>query len=292
MVDAALEISRSQRLSPAEVRAVLAMVEEAAASDGVDSLNEAGLLHLRHGHPGVEHLIARQDGQILGYAQQNGGPVPTGELVVAPRYRGRGVGSVLLAALIERGPLRIWAIGNRPAAQALARRHGLSAVRVLLRMERSLEEPVLASPVPDDVLIRTFRLGSDEEAWLDLNARVFAAHPEQGRISRGDLQERLAEPWFDAGGFFLAVSGGRIVGFHWTKQHEDQLGEVYVLGVDPQSGGRGLGRALLAVGLTHLKRLGNTKAQLYVEADHGAAIALYSAYGFRVVRRDVMYASP
>ena len=292
MVDAALEISRSQRLSPAEVRAVLAMVEEAAASDGVDSLNEAGLLHLRHGHPGVEHLIARQDGQILGYAQRNGGPVPTGELVVAPRYRGRGVGSVLLAALIERGPLRIWAIGNRPAAQALARRHGLSAVRVLLRMERSLEEPVLASPVPDDVLIRTFRLGSDEEAWLDLNARVFAAHPEQGRISRGDLQERLAEPWFDAGGFFLAVSKGRIVGFHWTKQHEDQLGEVYVLGVDPQSGGRGLGRALLAVGLTHLKRLGNTKAQLYVEADHGAAIALYSAYGFRVVRRDVMYASP
>jgi mycothiol synthase len=271
---------------------VLAMVEEAAASDGVDSLNEAGLLHLRHGHPGVEHLIARQDGQILGYAQRNGGPVPTGELVVAPRYRGRGVGSVLLAALIERGPLRIWAIGNRPAAQALARRHGLSAVRVLLRMERSLEEPVLASPVPGDVLIRTFRFGSDEEAWLDLNARVFAAHPEQGRISRRDLEERLAEPWFDAGGFFLAVSGGRIVGFHWTKQHEDQLGEVYVLGVDPQSGGRGLGRALLAVGLTHLKRLGNTKVQLYVEADHGAAIALYSAYGFRVVRRDVMYASP
>jgi mycothiol synthase len=291
MVDG-LEISRSQRLSLAEAQAVLTMVEEAAASDGVHSLNEAGLLHLRHGHPGVEHLIARQDGQILGYAQRNGGPVPTGELVVAPRHRGRGVGSGLLAALIERGPVRIWAVGNRPAAQALARRHGLSAVRVLLMMERSLDEPVLASPVPDDVLIRTFRLGSDEEAWLDLNARVFAAHPEQGRISRRDLEERLAEPWFDVGGFFLAVSKGRIVGFHWTKQHEGQLGEVYVLGVDPQSGGQGLGRALLAVGLTHLKRLGNTKVQLYVEADHEAAIALYSAYGFRVVRRDVMYASP
>jgi mycothiol synthase len=83
-----------------------------------------------------------------------------------------------------------------------------------------------------------------------------------------------------------------MIGFHWTKQHEDQLGEVYVLGVDPLEGGRGLGRALLAVGLARLKRRGNTKVQLYVESDNEAGIALYSAYGFRVVRRDVMYASP
>jgi mycothiol synthase len=142
------------------------------------------------------------------------------------------------------------------------------------------------------VIIRNFRVGSDEEEWLDLNARAFADHPEQGSISRTDLEERLAEPWFDAEGFFLAVSGGRMIGFHWTKQHEDQLGEVYVLGVDPLEGGRGLGRALLAVGLAHLKRRGNTKVQLYVESDNEAGIALYSAYGFRVVRRDVMYASP
>jgi len=291
MVDA-VKISRSQSLSPTEVEDVLALVEKAAVADGFASLNEAGLLHLRHGHPGVEHLLARQHDQLLGYAQRNGGPMATGELVVAPLHRGRGVGSALLARLIERGPVRVWAVGNRPAAQALAQRHGLLAARILLIMERSLDEPVPLAPIPDDVVIRTFRAGADENQWLDLNARVFAEHPEQGRITRSDLEERLAEPWFDPAGFFLAVSGGRLIGFHWTKQHEDQLGEVYVLGVDPLDGSRGLGRALLAVGLTHLKRRGNTKVQLYVESDNAAAIALYSAYGFRVVRRDVMYASP
>jgi mycothiol synthase len=291
MVDA-IEILRSQSLSPAEIQAVVALVDMAAEADGLTSLNEAGLLHLRHRHPGVEHLLARRDGQLLGYAQRNGGPVATGELVVAPVHRGRGVGSALLAGLIERGPIRVWAVGNRPAAQALARRHGLVAARILLIMERSLDEPVPGTRVPDDVVIRTFRVGADEEEWLQLNSRVFAEHPEQGAIRRSDLNERLAEPWFDAQGFFLAVSGGRMIGFHWTKQHEDQLGEVYVLGVDPLDGGRGLGRALLAVGLTHLKRRGNAKVQLYVESDNEAGIALYSAYGFRVARRDVMYASP
>ncbi len=291
MVDA-VEISRSRSLSPTEIEAVLALVDKAAEADGVVPLNEAGLLHLRHGHPGVEHILARQDGEVLGYAQRNGSPVATGELVVAPVHRGRGVGSSLLAGLIEGGPVRVWAVGNRPAAHALARRHGLVTARVLLIMERSLDEPMPTTRVPDDVVIRTFRLGADEDEWLDLNARAFADHPEQGRISRADLDERLAEPWFDAQGFFLAISGGRMIGYHWTKQHEDQVGEVYVLGVDPLDGGRGLGRALLGVGLAHLKRRGNVTVQLYVESDNEGAIALYSAYGFRVVRRDVMYASP
>ena len=69
------------------------------------------------------------------------------------------------------------------------------------------------------------------------------------------------------------------------------MGEVYVLGVDPLAGGQGLGKALLAIGLRHLKRRETPVSRLYVEADHGAAIALYSAYGFRVASRDVMYAS-
>jgi mycothiol synthase len=83
-----------------------------------------------------------------------------------------------------------------------------------------------------------------------------------------------------------------MVGFHWTKQHPDLLGEVYVLGVDPGSGGHGLGKALLGQGLSHLRDRGNTSVQLYVEADHGRAVALYAGYGFTVASRDVMYAQP
>ena len=71
-----------------------------------------------------------------------------------------------------------------------------------------------------------------------------------------------------------------MVGFHWTKQHPDRLGEVYVLGVDPDAGGAGLGKALLADRPGHLRDQRNTAVELYVEADHERAVGLYQAYGF------------
>jgi mycothiol synthase len=286
-----LEITTATQLSPEEIGAVLTVVDEATRADGAPPLNEAALLHLRRGHGAIEHLIAKGDGQIVGYAQRQDGAVPTGELVVSPVHRGEGIGTALLDALIGRGPVQVLAVGNRLPAQALARSHGMQPRRTLLIMERSLEDPVPDTAAPDGVIIRTFRPGADEDDWIAVNARAFADHPEQGRITRRDLDDRLAESWFDPAGFFVAVAGGRMVGFHWTKQHDDQLAEVYVLGVDPRAGGQGLGKALLTTGLRHLKRRGNTRVQLYVEADHGAAIALYSAYGFRVVSRDVMYVS-
>jgi len=286
-----LEITTARRLPPEEVAAVLTVVAEATRADGVPPLNEAALLHLRRGHEGIEHLIAKAEGRLVGYAQRQDGTVPTGELVVSPVHRGQGVGTALLDAMIARGPVQVLAVGNRLAAQALARSHGMQPRRTLLIMERSLEDPLPDPRVPDGVIIRTFRLRADEDDWIAVNARAFADHPEQGRITRRDLDDRLAESWFDPAGFFVAIAAGRMVGFHWTKQHQDQLGEVYVLGVDPLAGGQGLGKALLAVGLQHLKRRGNTRVRLYVEAAHGAAIALYSAYGFRVASRDVMYAS-
>ena len=286
-----LKITTATQLSPEEIAAILTLVEQATRADGVPALNEAALLHLRRGHSGIEHMIATTDGQIVGYAQRHDGGVPTGELVVSPVRRGQGIGTALLDALIGRGPVQVLAVGNRLAAQALARSHGMQPRRTLLIMERSLEDPVPDTAVPDGVIIRTFRLGADEDDWIAVNARAFTDHPEQGRITRRDLDDRLAESWFDPEGFFVAISAGRMVGFHWTKQHQDQLGEVYVLGVDPVVAGQGLGKALLTTGLRHLKRRGNTRVRLYVEANHGAAIALYSAYGFGVASRDVMYAS-
>jgi len=149
-----------------------------------------------------------------------------------------------------------------------------------------MPEPV----IPPGVQIRTFVPGRDEQEWLRVNAAAFAHHPEQALIDGDDLADRMAEPWFDAEGFFVATIDDTIVGFHWTKQHQDQLGEVYVLGIVPSAAGRGLGKALLLTGLRSLQQRGSTRVELYVEADHRAAIELYLSYGFATVSRDVMYA--
>ena len=287
-------------------RDLLAGVEDllarAGAVDPVDPLNEAALLALKHPHRGgTRHLVAAttdRDAAAVGYAQLAADG--TGQLVVDPPYRRRGTGRRLVEALLDlasaqRVRLRVWALGDSPAAQALAAGTGLVASRVLLQMRRDLTDLPVA-PVPDGITIAPFRVGVDEQAWLAANAEAFAHHPEQGSIDLEDLAERTSEAWFDPAGFFLARRTGEadspVLGFHWTKQHGNGLGEVYVLGVVPQAQGRGLAKALLLTGLAHLRDHGDTAVELYVEASEAGPVALYEKYGFAEVGRDVMYAGP
>ena len=146
--------------------------------------------------------------------------------------------------------------------------------------------------------------GTDEEAFLALNAEAFAGHPEQGRMTRADLDQRMAEPWFDPEGFFVAearadgaaAAAGDLLGFHWTKVHpgEPPHGEVYVVGVSPRAQGLGLGRLLTLTGLHHLAARGLREVVLYVESDNAPAIAVYSRLGFTHADADthVMYRRP
>ncbi len=97
----------------------------------------------------------------------------------------------------------------------------------------------------------------------------------------------MAEPWWDPAGLLVAESaGGDLLGFHWTKQHDADLGEVYVVGVSPQAQGRGLGRLLTLAGLHHLERLGVGEVLLYVERDNTPAVRLYSGLGFTHAAAD------
>ncbi|MEQ4548197.1 GNAT family N-acetyltransferase, partial [Nocardioides kribbensis] len=88
------------------------------------------------------------------------------------------------------------------------------------------------------------------------------------------------EAWFDPAGLVVAERDGSLVGFHWTKQHSPDLGEVYVVGVDPVAQGQGLGRVVTLAGLHHLAGLGVGEVLLYVESDNEAAVATYSRLGF------------
>ena len=268
------------------------LAERAAPPGHPSALNEAGLLNLRHRREDVRHLLGRTDGELVAYGQLELGPeVDTGQLMVSPAVRRRGFGRALLGALLRQAqhPLQLWAQGDPPAAAALAREFGLQRVRALSIMTRPLDDDLPNMPPPPGVTLRAFVPGSDEDAWLAVNARAFASHPEQGRITRADLAERMAEPWFDPAGFLLAERGGRVIGFHWTKQQAGRLGEVYVIGVDPDAGGGGVGKALLFAGLHHLRERGNTDVELYVESDHDRAIGLYAVAGFTESSRDVLY---
>jgi mycothiol synthase len=288
-----LTIAVATELTETEINGVLRLVGNADAVDHKPALNEAGLLRLRRPHPTTQHLLVSEGDELVGYAQlESGTEWSGGQLVVSPDHRRTGVGTMLLQRLIMESPspLRVWAMGDTPAAEALAAAAGMTRQRELLIMERRLDDELPEPVVPAGVQIRTFVPGQDEQEWLRVNAAAFAHHPEQALIDSDDLADRMAEPWFDAAGFFVATINETMVGFHWTKQHQDQLGQVSVLGIAPSAAGRGLGKALLLTGLRSLQQRGSTRVELYVEADHRVAIELYLSYGFVTVSRDVMYA--
>jgi mycothiol synthase len=300
-------------LSPAQREQIIALTGAAAAADGVAPLSEQAMLHVRYGAgapddggepgpAGVDLLVA-PDGIITGYAhlewEEPG--VASAELVVDPAHRRQGTGRALLTGLAQRagqGALRVWAHGDLPAAAELARAAGLSRVRALFQMSRSLSDArsdahsdALPEPSwPEGVTVRTFEPGRDEQSWLRLNALAFAHHPEQGAWTRIDLDLREQEDWFDPAGFFLAERDGRLAGFHWTKVHDEQTGEVYVVGVDPAEQGSGLGRALTLAGLRYLRDdRGLAEVMLYVDETNRAAVRMYTALGFTLAATDVMY---
>ncbi len=301
-----------QRVDPGDFDPDLldAVVDQATKEDGAEPLNEAAQLALRrHGLEGSALFTAGADG----FAWVHGGEV---DLVVRPDARGHGIGTALVEEVLagySGASLGAWSHGDHPAAAVLAERFGFNRVRDLWVMRRPLGleadlPPLEQSP---EVAVRRFRPGADEDDLLALNAEAFVEHPEQGALTRADLDQRMAEPWFDPEGFFVAepapaphpagdggsapsgATGGNLLGFHWTKVHDTAppIGEVYVVGVSPRAQGMGVGRMLTLAGLHHLADLGLGEVHLYVEADNAAAIRVYSRLGFTHAHADthVMY---
>jgi len=283
--------------SAGQVAAVVGLLAAAAAADGVNPVSEAAALRLHRPSAGFMHLLAYDSaGTLVGYAGLDERVERRGaELVVHPGHRRRGVGGALLAELLDRvhGPLWVWAHGEHPAALRLARRAGLARRRELFQLRRDLGEPIPPRALPDGVALRAFAPGEDEAAVIRVNDRAFGWHPEQSRWDIRELMVREAQPWFDPKGFLLAVDpADRLLGFHWTKVHPDGLGEVYVLAVDPDAQGSGLGGALTVAGLAHLRERGVPEVMLYVESDNAAALATYRKLGFAHHHTDAEFLRP
>lgn len=263
---------------PSGPAGVLDRVRQACTeSDRNDPLDEAAVLRLKHrGLSGASLWLPADD---AGFALlRDSGEHHELDLAVTPAARGHGRGRALVEAALAEAPGRVeaWSHGGHPAAAALARDLGFERVRDLWVMRRPVMRASGTAAAVDGVEIRTFSPG-DEREILRVNAAAFAAHPEQGAMSASDLAERMAEPWFDPAGLFLAFYSGRLLGFHWTKVHPSGEGEVYVVGIDPPAQGGGLGKALTRVGLDHLA---GRPVHLYVESDNAPAIAVYSGLGF------------
>lgn len=277
-----------------EVAGLLAEVERA---QGFPPLGEQKLTQLRRGGRDATAIVARAGTRVVGYAHVRWNPpgaVPraTVEVAVAP---GRDLGPRLLdeargqVAAVGGGVVYLWEHHVDDPEGTLAARAGFRVQRRLAIMVRPLDGPVPAPDLPPGVAVRPYRPAADDAAFLAVNNRAFAGHPEQGGLGPDDLAERTGAEWFDPGGLLLAWRGDELLGFHWTKV-AGPVGEVYVLGIDPSAQGLGLGRGLLRAGLAHLAAQGCREVVLYVDGANPGALGLYTAEGFTTRSLEVCYA--
>jgi mycothiol synthase len=298
------ELEVKRHMGRADIEAVKELLEVATEVDHHHPLDEHRWLDLvQGGREGFAGLVAWEPNHEhpVGYAQLSREPRGRGsgswalEYVVDPHHRDADpeIGLRLVESALDivraegGGHVHMWVPKPTPLHDHIAEAAGMRRGRQLLQMRRPL-------PIGEttDLPVRPFMPGHDDEAWLVVNNRAFRWHDEQGGWDLATLQARQAQDWFDPAGFLLHERGGRLAGFCWTKVHNDHqppLGEIYVVAVDPDFQGKGLGRKLVIAGLDWLWRLGIGTGMLYVDRDNAPAVRLYESMGFSVDHVDQAY---
>jgi mycothiol synthase len=295
-----------QPVTPADRVTVTRLHDDVEAIDGYASLGEAVWRDLDQPiDPASAGVLATKDDRAVGFAyvyrSDNVSPPHwAAGLVVHPAARGdTGIEVALLERAVEHvagtggGLIVLWIFQPDPRDDEAAAGAGFRRQRDLLQQRVPL--PLAETPLwPPGVDVRPFVPGQDDATWLEVNNRAFAGHPEQGGWVEATLERRMAEPWFDPKGFLLAVDADGIAGYCWTKVHpatdaDPELGEIFVIGVDPSRHRSGLGRALVVGGLSHLADRGVRAGMLFVDGDNHAALRLYDSLGFTMHRVDRAY---
>jgi mycothiol synthase len=283
-----------------EIAALTRLVEAASAADGHRALGEHQWLDLvQGGREGFAGFVAREPARhrVIGYAQVSRGNETSWaiEYVIHPNWRKEaGLRTDLVTAAMSEiassggGHVHLWVPKPTEVDDEVATSVGLTRGRDLLQMRRALPYEGKSSIITT----RPFRPGEDEELWLDVNNRAFRSHPEQGSWDLHTIAERESQPWFDPQGFLLHELDGELAGFCWTKIQEEEgemMGEIYVIAVNPDFQGRGLGKQLVIAGLEYLEGAGMPTAMLYVDRDNREARGLYFALGFSDDHLDRAY---
>lgn len=221
---------------------------------------------------------------------------------VAPAFRGRGAGRLLLEWACRRATVRA-AAGETSGLVAVARvdcredlsdrtrlyaRKGFQPVRWFAQLEHDLIPPLPEFPLPD---------GLGVEPWSEaLNARVMRVSVE-AFDSHWASQAFTAEGWrtnvIGRAGFrpdlsVVALAGDEVAGFCMASEeraadgHGAMRGHIIQLGVQPRWRSQRLGSALMRVALERFREASLASARLSVDVDNPTRVlALCEKLGYR-----------
>lgn len=221
------------------------------------------------------------------------------DCLVHPEHRRRGLTKKLLGYAAHRAKeLKVKVVHvnirqDNAVAKSVLSRLGFRVVRRFLELELQL------SDLPDAArnTYSHYHLQRGEEDKLtQIQNRCFAGtwgynpNTTEEIAYYTNLSNHLLED------IVLIYDENKLIGYCWTViSHEteatsgERKGRIFMLGVDPDYRGRGIGRVALLAGLSYLKSKGVRVAELTVDSENEVACALYRSVGFKAWTNSLWY---
>ena len=253
--------------------------------------------------PDQDLFIVEIDEDIVGYMDVKP-ELTIGRVIldcwVHPEHRRRGLATKLLGYATNRTK----ELGAK-VAHVNIMEDNVVAERVLCRLGFNLVRRFLK-----------LRLGIADVCWADINQAAlgcrYLQHGEEVELTQ--LQNRaFAGTWgynpntveeityktnlsnCSPEDVVLACDGDKVVGYCWTQVAckggvpSERKGQIFMLGLDPDYRGKGIGKKILLAGLAHLKSRSLQVAELTVDSENKVACALYKSIGFKVQTSTFWY---
>jgi len=219
---------------------------------------------------------------------------------VHPGYRNKGLATKLLAHAVRRAK----ALGAQVAHVSI--HHGNTVAQTvltglgfqLIRRAHELKIDLTEIPLPEAAAsfpIRHLEVG-EEDKLTEIQNRSFTGSWGYHPNTEEQIKYETGMSNCEREGILLACEGDRPVGYCWTKIEggenptaDESKGRIFMIGVDPDYQGTGVGRELLLAGLSYLKGQGLRVAQLTVDSENRVANALYHSIGFEICDRSLWY---
>lgn len=234
--------------------------------------------------------------------------------VVAPRWRGQGIGTALHGWLEARqrqvatihGDARqhahhAFVTQGETARAALLRRFGYQPERYFFTMVRPSLDNITDFPLPDGLLVRPVQPADHRAIW-DAHMRAFRTHWGFSPPDEADYLRWLKAPVFQPHLWQVAwdTRTGEVAGqvrayidATWNTANHCKRGWTEFISVGEPWRRRGLARALIALSLRAQRAAGMEESGLGVDSQNlDGANRVYEDSGFVVNKRNCVFRKP
>jgi mycothiol synthase len=257
-----------------------------------------------HHSPEDNLFVAEKAGTIAGYVNVTP-ELDIGRVVLSclihPEHRGRGVATKLIGRAISRARelkakrVHINVPEESVSTRKLFTKIGFRFIRYFLELRLDLSEVHVKNMNRIAPRCRHLRRG-EEDKLVHIQNQSFADTWGFNPNTLEEIVYRTGLANYSPEDVILAFDGDNVIGYCWTKIYvgearltKDGQGRIYMLGVDPDHRGKGVGKEVLLAGLLYLKSKGLGIVELTVDSKNEAACALYRSAGFQVRTRSLWY---